>query len=242
MARRLIALFIVASLGSVFAAEPAGAKIRQALDSTVDVVLEERSLVEVAEYFQSKLKVDVSFDPHAVAMRGIDPNQALITVKQRGGKLGDGLKAALASQNLHYGIVAGRIFIGNESDVINRQLRQRVSLDGETASLSALVKSLADDTGANIVLDPRIANPAGKATVKLKLRDVPLETAVRLSAEVADFAVVRLNEVLFVTSEERAAKLMQIAEPPAPVSPPAMLPFPDRGFGLGNLVRPPVNR
>ena len=51
-----------------------------------------------------------------------------------------------------------------------------------------------------------------KKGVTLKLDDVPLETAVRLLAEVADLGTVRMNNVLFVTTPERVKELRQDAE------------------------------
>lgn len=231
----------VASLAFAAAADPPGAKVRAALDATGDVILEDKSLVDLAEYFKGKLKAEVRFDGQALAAAGFDPNAPTITVKLRGGKVRDGLKAALAPANLHCGIVGGTLFIGHEADVISRQMRQRVSVDGEATTFSAVLKSLADETGANVIVDPRIAAKAGTAPVKLKLDDVPLETAVRLTAEVADFAVVRMNNVLFVTTDERAAKLATVADPPTPAAAPApAFPFgplpPAAGFG--GIARP----
>ena len=98
-------------------------------------------------------------------------------------------------------------------------MRQIVDLNGADRPLPAVLKGLADQTGANVVLDPRIAKKAADALVPLKLDDVPLETAVRLAAEVAGFRAVRMNNVLFITSEERAKVLREDADGPTPTSP-----------------------
>jgi len=79
------------------------------------------------------------------------------------------------------------------------------------------VKQLAADTGANLVLDPRLKDRAS-APVTLKLEDVPLETTVRLLAEVADLRAVRMSNVLFVTTPERAEKLRPDADGPVPAT------------------------
>ena len=63
------------------------------------------------------------------------------------------------------------------------------------------------------------ADCRGKGTVTLKLDDVPLETAVRLAAEVGGLRVVRMNNVLFITSDARADKLRTDAEMLVPASP-----------------------
>src|SRR5438309_2064829 len=70
----------------------------------------------------------------------------------------------------------------------------------------------------NVVVDPRLKDKAD-AKVTLKLDDVPLETAVRLLAEVAELRAVRMNNVLFVTTPERAEKLRPDADGPVPASP-----------------------
>ena len=226
MTRMLLALFVLSAPVVGFGApipvkESANAgpaaKLRLALDETGDVVFEGKTLTDVAAYFKSKLKAEVHFDQNALMALGIDPSAAMFTVKSRNAKIREGLKSVLASANLSYGIVGGNLYIGTEEMVIQQQMRQRVSLDGEPTSFSAVLKSLAGETGANLVLDPRIEEKAKNAAVKLKLDDVPLETAVRLTAEVAGFGAVRLSNVLFVTSEERAEKLKAIADPPTPL-------------------------
>jgi hypothetical protein len=244
MVRSLLLLFALA--GTLAAADPKPAiKLREALDATGDVVFEDKSLIELAEYFKVKLKAEVRFDYTAIVATGLDPNAPIHTVKIRSGKVRDGIKTVLAPHNLFTANVGGTLFIGTEADVLARQMRQRVSVDGEATTLSAVLKSLADETGTNVTIDPRIASKAGTAAVKLKLDDVPLETAVRLTAEVAEFSVVRMNNVLFVTSEERAAKLAAVADPPTPVAaPPApAFPFgPPPAMGFGGLGRPEGGR
>ena len=82
------------------------------------------------------------------------------------------------------------------------------------------------------------------AAVTLKLEDVPLETAVRLMAEVADLGAVRMNNVLFVTTPERAEKLRPNADGPTQPGN-NVVPFPGGfnpppgglgGFGFGGVV------
>jgi type II secretory pathway component GspD/PulD (secretin) len=220
-------------------AAPPAAKLRAALAETADVVFEDKSLVEVAEYFKNKLKAEVRYDPAVLAGLGIDPAAIQYTVKLRGGKVRDGLKAALAPANLSYAVVGGSIYVGPEEHVIHQQMRQRVSVDGEATTLSAVLKALADETGANVVVDPRVEAKAQQAAVKLKLDDVPLETAVRLVVEVAGFATVRMNNVLFVTTEERADRLRPVADPPTP----AAVPVPAAGVLPAEVPpRPPVGR
>ncbi len=216
-----------------------GAKLRQALDEVNDTVFEGKTLAEVAAYFKGKLKAEVRFDATTMMGLGLDPAAPLFAVKVREGKLRDALKAVLLPANLTYGVVGGSVFLGPEEAVSQQQMRQRVTLDGEATTLSGLVKSLADESGANLVLDPRIEEKAKKAAVKLKLADVPLETAVRLAVEVAGFGTVRMSNVLFVTSEERAEKLRAVADGPTPVAPATPI-FPLNPPPVGPVPVPPL--
>ena len=69
----------------------------------------------------------------------------------------------------------------------------------------------------------------------LKLDDVPLESAVRLMAEVADLSVVRMSNVLFVTTPERAEKLRPTADAPTQPNTVPAVPFPIGLPGIGGI-------
>lgn len=241
MNRHLHASFALSIVvANLSAAEPkAAVKLREALDASGDVVLEDKSLIEFCDYLKGKIKSPVQFDNSAIVATGLDPNAPYLTVKSRGAKVRDGIKAVLAPHNLVAANVGGTLFIGTETDTISRQLRQRVSVDGEATAFSAVLKSLADESGANVVLDPRVLPKVGDAPVKLKLDDVPLESAVRLLAEVAGLSTVRTNNVLFVTTEERAEKLRPVSDPPTqPTVPPAPFAPGVAPIGLGGLLKP----
>jgi hypothetical protein len=196
------------------------ATARKALDEVGDMHYQSRSLADVINDIKEKAKVPVVLD-NAILQFGLDPSQALVTVNLKQVKLRDGLKAALANYNLKFGVTAEGLFISTEDGVINRQLRQRVSIDCDGTSFATAIKQLAADTGANLVIDPRLGDKANKG-VTLKLEDVPLETAVRLLAEVADLRAVRSSNVLFVTSSDKVKEKGLVDDgptQPSPVSP-----------------------
>jgi type II secretory pathway component HofQ len=87
-----------------------------------------------------------------------------------------------------------------------RQMRQRVSVDVKDQSLTEALRKLADETGANLIIDPR-QNDKAKAKISLQLDDVTLESAIRLLSELSDLNSVRVGNVTFVTTEQRADKL-----------------------------------
>src|SRR5262249_13800110 len=70
------------------------------------------------------------------------------------------------------------------------------------------IKKLAAETGTNLLIDTRVMKEAQTA-VTLQLEDVPLETAVRLMAEMVGLKPVRVGNVLFVTSKATAQEMRQ---------------------------------
>lgn len=193
------------------------AAARKALDEVADYNYQGRTLNDVIDDVKQRAKVNVTIDP-AVYQFGLDPNQPTVNVALKQAKLRDMLKAALAPFNLRFGLVKEGLLISTEEGLIARQLRQRVSVDCDGTPFATATKQLVAETGANVVVDPRLKEKAN-AAVTLKLDDVPLETAVRLLAEVADLRAVRMNNVLFVTTPDRAEKLRADADGPVPSSP-----------------------
>lgn len=181
--------------------ENAMAAARKALDEVGDMNYQARSLTDIINDVKQKAKVPVVLD-NQVFQFGLDPNQPVVTVNLKQVKLRDGLKAALAPYNLKFGLTAEGVYISTEDGVITRQLRQRVTVDCDGTTFATAAKQLALDTGANVVVDPRLGKLADKP-ITLKLEDVPLETAVRLLAEVADLRAVRSSNVLFITTADR---------------------------------------
>jgi len=210
---------------------------RKALDEVGDMTYEARTLNDVIEDLKAKTKMPVILDSQIMNF-GLDPNQPIVTVKLKQVKLKDGLKAALAPFNLKFGLTPEGLFISSEEGVITRQLRQRVSLHCDGTEFAATIKQLAADTGANVVVDPRLGEMAKRA-VTLKLDDVPLETAVRLLAEVADLRAVRSSNVLFITTPEKARDFRDDGPTsPSPLNP--FFPIGGPGIGIGGVAFPAV--
>ena len=197
---------------------------RKALDEVGDLSYQNKSLNEVVGDLKDKAKLPVVIDP-MVFQFGLDPNQPTVNVTLKQVKLKDGLRQALDPFNLKCGLTKDGLFISTEEGLTTKQLRQRVTVDCDGTAFAVAAKQLAADTGANVVIDPRLKDKAN-AAVTLKLDDVPLETAVRLLAEVADLGVVRMSNVLFVTTPERAEKLRASADAPTQPGNNLVVPFP----------------
>jgi hypothetical protein len=67
-------------------------------------------------------------------------------------------------------------------------------------------RDLAEQAEFNVLVDNRAAEKA-KTPISARLRNTPLDTAVRLLADMADLRSVHLDNVLYVTTKENAAAL-----------------------------------
>ena len=186
---------------------------RKALEQKVTAKADGKTLTEAIELLQEVAKVEITLDTAAIQMIGMDPNQAVVHFDLKGVKLKDGLRTAFAAMNLRCGVTSNGLVVSTDEGLTARQLRQRVNLDADNKSLAETLKELAEETGANLVVDPRAKKTADEK-ITLKIEDVPLESAVRLAADVGGLAVIRMSNVLFVTTEARAAKLRPDADGP----------------------------
>ena len=230
--------------------DTAVSKARLALGKPVTAKADGKTLTEAVEMFKELAKVDITLDTNAIQMMGMDPNQPVVKFEFKDAKLKDGLKAAFGPLNLRYGVTGTGIVISTDEGIITRQLRHRVSVEADGKTLATVLKELTDESGANVVVDPR-AKKLVDEKITLTLDDVPVETAVRLAAEVAGASVVRMSNVLFVTTEARAEKLRPDADRPVqpgnpgfpgldgPVGPGGFFPG-GGGIGGPGVIPPPA--
>ncbi len=211
---------------------------RKTLDQTCDLVFQNRSLKEVVDELKERTKIPIHLDPQVMNF-GINPHDPSVNVELKQVKLQDALRRILAPYNLQYALTREGIVISSEDLVVARQLRQRVKVDCAGTPFADIIQRLAVETGANLVVDPRLKDKA-QVGITLKLDDVPLESAVRLLAEVADLRALRMNNILFITSAERAERLRVDADGPVPSGPPSPgtipnLPIGGPGIGFGGF-------
>lgn len=246
--RVILTAVLVGCLAGVASAAPAPAKAddspatkaRQTLDKKVSLKAEGKTLAEVVEQLREEAKVDVTIDSAALQQFGIDVNTPAVNCDLKDAKVRDVLKAVLSKYNLRCGVTAGGLLISTEDGLITKQLRHRVDVDATDRPLGDLLKSLADQSGANVVFDSRPGKKLTDAPITLKADDVPVETAVRLSAEVGGYSVVRMGNVLFVTTAERADKMRPDTDRPlAPANPFPVFPVEFGGVPGGPGIIPP---
>jgi hypothetical protein len=92
----------------------------------------------------------------------------------------------------------------------------------EKLPLRDALRELAQQAEYNIVLDSSVDDEAAKTPVTARLRNAPLDTAVRLLADMAGLRVVQTANVLYVTTPEKAEALRERlkAEKPKPAPQP----------------------
>ncbi len=81
--------------------------------------------------------------------------------------------------------------------------------DFDNVPFQEAMKTLADASGMNVILDKRGIDVSwDKMLVSARFANVQVETAVRILANMVGLRVVKLENVLFVTTEERATPLL----------------------------------
>jgi hypothetical protein len=113
------------------------------------------------------------------------------------------------------------IVVPQEHMVAARQLRRPVDATFEKKPLQEALDSLSRPLGISVVLDARVSKQAQTA-VSGSFRNVPIDTAVRLLADMADLKMVTIDNALYVTSKENARELRREQQRHYLDAPPAM--------------------
>jgi hypothetical protein len=215
--RRLaVALLAAALTPAALPAAPARAKerpptpaekVRKDLDQTLSIEIVEQPLELALNQLREQARLNIVLDRLTLAQNNIDPNSAPANnVKLKDVKAKAALRALLSPFNLNYAVIGDTVLVSTEEMLVYRQLKQRVNVDVDKVELTAALKGLARETATNLVVDARVAKDA-QTPVTLQVEDVPLETAVRLLAEMAGLKPVRVGNTLFVTAKANAVAL-----------------------------------
>jgi hypothetical protein len=182
-------------------------KIRKQLDQPITIEINDQSLNAALNLIREQTKINFVVDRFTIQQMGMDPEQMLVNIKLKEVKARSCLRSVLGPYNLGYAIIGDTVLISTDDMAMHRQLRQRVSVDLEKMDLAAALKKLSRDTATNVMLDTRVTGKETKAEVTLQMEDVPLETAVRLMAEMAGLKPVKVGNVLFVTTKAHANEI-----------------------------------
>ena len=199
--------------GQATAKTPPADKLRAGLDKAITVDYSGHSLVDALNQIRDKSGLPIHIDqPVLMHMQtgytGNDGNQIpmQIWVKATNEKASQVLRKFLNGHQLTYAVFEDSILITTVEMAAARLYRQRVSVDLDEVPLKKAVGELAKNHGINLVIDPTVKKQA-ETRVSLQLEDTGLETALRLLAEMASLKAVRMGNVMFVTSGEKAKKI-----------------------------------
>jgi hypothetical protein len=199
-------------------------KVRTDLDQSCNVDINEQPLDLALKQLHELTKINFVLDWWTLQQMGMQPAQMPVSVKLKDVKVKSALRSVLTPFQLSYAIIGDTVLISTDDMVMYKQMRQRVSLDFEKEDLATALKKLARETATNLLVDSRAAKEA-KMEVSLQMEDVPLETAVRLMAEMAGLKPVRVGNVLFVTTKTNAAEMRadpDLTQPGGPRNPQEM--------------------
>ena len=200
-------------------ADSSAERVRRALDQVAESVeIVDQPLELAIAQVHEQTKVNFVLDRLTIQQMGVDPSSAAVNLRLQNVKWKTALRTMLGQYNLNFAIVGETVIVTSEDQAMVRQMRQRVSVDLDRVQMGSALKQLAKDTSTNLIVDARALKEAQTA-VTLQLDDVPLETAVRLIAEMAGLKPVRVGNVLFVTTKANAAEMRADADLVPPMQP-----------------------
>jgi hypothetical protein len=192
-------------------------KLRADLDKPITLKIAKQSLSAAVEILHKQTKINFVLDVAMIQQLGFTPDQppSPVDVDLKDVKVRTALRSILSPYNLSFAAIGDTVIITSDEMAMFRQMRQRVSVDLEKTPFADALKQISRQTGANLILDTRVEKE-GAAKVSLQMEDVPLETAVRLLAEMAGLKPVKVGNVLFVTGKAAANEMRNdpdIAQP-----------------------------
>jgi hypothetical protein len=196
--------------------------IRYILERPIEFEWAQGPLKDFLSFLSDRNMFPVVIDTEAFKQEsGMDADkqleQKVQLEKVSGQKLGTVLQLVLAQVQADYQIRDGSVFIIPKSWVTSgRILAEPVQSAFDRLPLEKALEQLSDLTGVSVVLDVRAAEKA-QVAVTAHLAHVPLKTAVRILADMADLRSVELDNVLYVTTPENARKL-EAEKPPRPLT------------------------
>lgn len=196
-------------------------KVRKDLNRFITIKIDKQPLSAAIDALREKSKINIVLDSLTIQQQlGFTPDQppTPVDVDFKDVPVRSVLREVLDPYGLTFIVIGDAVIVTTDEMAMMRQLRQRVNVDMDKVELATALRRMARDAGVNVILDSRIEKDA-LAKVSLQLEDVPLDTAVRLLAEMANLKPVRVGNVLFVTSKENANEMRNDPELTQPQQP-----------------------
>ena len=213
-------------------------KLRKDLDKPLTLKIDKQPLSTAVDMLHQKTGITFALDITTIQQQlGFTPDQppSPVDVDLKDVKVRTALRAILAPYNLDFAPIGDTVIITTDDVAMFRQMRQRINVDLDKVDFATALKQIARETAVNLILDSRVEKDAS-AKVSLQMEDVPLETAVRLLAEMANLKPVRVGNVLFVTSKANAAEMRQDPDLAAPNPGARAMQDQQIGFNINGVV------
>ncbi len=189
---------------------PAHVRIRNLLNNTTALDISAPNFTEAVKLLRDRTGVQFVLEPTVSV-------NAPVVIKSTGVSLRTALNGVLTRYRLGYVVVGETVLITDEQEAAGLRLRQLVQVEANGQPLRDVLRQLSNDTGVNVVLDPRLrSSKAGDEKITLNVQEVAVHNAARLLAEFANLKAVTVGTVLVITTPENAARMTQ-ENPPAVV-------------------------
>jgi hypothetical protein len=106
----------------------------------------------------------------------------------------------------------GIVWIVPRDTLVTRLLNQTVTISFNKTPLNEALKKLSDEAGFSVVLDERRAADKGKTPVTADLRNVSVDAAILILADLAELKAVTINRAMYVTTAENATEIREELE------------------------------
>ncbi len=185
--------------------------LRERLETPITVEFDaaplKDALTHLTERYNIPILVETEAFKEAVQVPDVENNQVKLA-KLVGVSVRTVLRQLVAQVQGEYVIRDGLVVV---IPAVHKQpdnlFRQPVTGRFQRQSLADSLQELADLSGVSIVLDDTRTADHAKALVTARLDDVPVQTAVKVLADMAGLKAVALENLLYVTTEENAARL-----------------------------------
>jgi hypothetical protein len=196
-------------------------KIYQLLKERKDLEIKDQPLSKALELLSELVGTTFEGDPAV-----LQPLQAALLefpVTLRGSKVAVGgtLHRALAPHGLTYVVLVDRVFVTTNERAIGIAMSQKVTGSIASETLGKALDELARYYGVSILLDPQSSKLGETKITQSRIQGASLEALVHVLASSAGLQAVRLDNLLYVTTPEKAKLLPKklATIPPAPFSP-----------------------
>jgi hypothetical protein len=195
---------------------PQAVRAKLASPAAVDEIGAGTPLKEAMQFLAERFEVTIAIDVDAfktdLGIQDVD-NQPVKLAKMNNVRLDTVLRLLVQQTGGDFFISNdGVIWIMPKDTLVSRILAQTVTVNFEKKPLDEALKQLAQQSGLSIVLDQRRAGDNARTQVTADLRNVNLDDALRIVADMAELKAVVVGRAVYVTTAENAKVIKEELE------------------------------